>query len=236
MNALDDDLAEQLLAVQEINTALVLDGDRTLGPYDTGRLVGGRVGVNDDIRSVFQSQGYCTPAFRDVAAIWGAVPTVEYQRAVAAVGSEVQLHLEWLRLLPGLRGKVQVVVVTSGIPQIWRRVLMRHGLDHIPVVGGCRRGADDYVVCPGGKAAVVRVLQRRGMKVGAAGDSEIDLPMLLAADAGFVVPDHRGSPRLFSALETQAHRLRHLAFDDRDFGVVRVGVDELKTELLEELC
>jgi phosphoserine phosphatase len=236
MRVLGEELAQTLLPLEEKQVALVLDADRTLAPVDTGRLIGKGFEVNGRIRSVFEERGYSTKAFLEVASVWGSVPEVMYLAAIERALPEVALHAGWRELLPQLSGEVQVVVVTAGIPQLWKNVLSRAGLSETPVIGGCRVGTDNYVVCPQGKASVVRTLQKRGMRVTAAGDSAIDLPMLQAADVGLVVPDYKGSPRLFEALQTQTHSLRHLALDERTFGLARVGVTELLSELLEETC
>ncbi|SEL19220.1 haloacid dehalogenase-like hydrolase [Ectothiorhodospira marina] len=236
MRSLDDDLVDQLLPVEEIKTALVLDADRTLTQIDTGRAVGHALALNSEIRSIFELQGYSSGAFLATARAWGRIPEQHYMVEIERVAKECILYPFWTSLLPRVAGFVQVVVVTSGIPQLWKRVLEIAGLPWITVIGGCRFGTDSYFVCPEGKARLVRCLKQRGVHVIAAGDSVIDLPMLLAADKGFIVPDLKGSPRLFQSLDGLDHSLRHLAVDDRSFAIPRVESQEFLSDLMEQRC
>lgn len=175
--------------------ALVLDGDRTLGPSDTGRLVGALLGVNDEIRRLFENEGYTESSFRRHAAIWSQVPLADYLAAVAAVAAGVDLYDAWKHLL-ARHSDVCVRVVTAGVPQVWRAALARCGLDHVEVIGGLHLGVDSYIVTPACKAAIVEDLKASGMWVMAAGDSEIDLDMLARADLAVWVADDKGSVRL----------------------------------------
>lgn len=208
--------------------ALVLDGDRTLGRSDTGRLVGELLGINDEIRRLFESEGYTVSSFRRHAEIWSRVPGVDYLDAVAAVAARVDLYDAWKRLLARHRD-VYVRVVTAGIPQIWRAALARCGLDHVEVIGGLHLEVDPFIVTPACKAALVERLKARGMWVMAAGDSEIDLDMLSRADLAMWVADDKGSVRLQRRLHEVPGILR-LVTDSRDF----VPWPALSVEALDE--
>ncbi len=195
---------------------LVVDADRTLAPQDTGRIAGRRLGVDDAIRATFEAHGYCEAAFSKVADLWGEIPTERYFEAVLAATAEVIVHPAWQTILESVRSCAPAVVVTAGIPQVWRRVLDALGHADLPVVGGCHRELDAYVVCPETKRDLVSMLRASGWRVVAAGDSPIDVEMLACADHALFVPDHKGSP----GLRAQLHRIsgvRHLAVDSRSF-------------------
>ncbi len=196
-------------------TALVLDADRTLAPVDTGRQVGSLLGLNARIRAMFENTGYTTEAFARHAEIWSAVPTQTYLEAVEEIARHVRVYEAWLRVLAGAPG-VPTVVVTAGIPQLWRRVLERYGFPNVPVLGGLHAALDSGYVTPQCKAWVVRTLQRSGHLVVAAGDSEIDLEMLIAADLSLFVADGKGSPRLFARLP-EVVGVHHFITDSRRF-------------------
>lgn len=231
MNVLDDELTSKILPFVDKGAALLLDADRTLTPIDTGREVGNAFGLNDQIRSIFENQGYSDAAFLAAARAWGSIPEHLYVAELERVADSTELYPFWSSLLPELFSSIQVVVVTSGIAQLWKRVMVSAGFQQVTVIGGCRQGTDSYVVSPDSKACLVRCLKHRGMHVAAAGDSIIDLPMLLEADEGFIVPDSKGSPRLFQRIESLDHRLRHLAVDNRSFSLPRVDRIEFLTEL-----
>ena len=195
---------------------LVIDADRTLAPQDTGRLVGRATGVDTAIRAIFEARGYVEEAFSLVAEVWSGLRADHYLAQVREVAGAVTIYAAWRTILSAARGRVPVVVVTAGIPQAWRAILDRLGHTEVPVVGGCHRDLDAYVVCPETKARLVGVLQDAGWRVVAAGDSPIDLPMLRRADVPLFVPDHNGSP----ALRAELHRVpgvRHLLVDERRF-------------------
>ncbi len=227
MKILDAKLLKDIFEPGSTSWALVLDADRTLASPDTGRMVGSAFGVNEAIRKVFQEGGYSSGAFLKVAEIWAGVPADDYFSEVSKVAQEIVLHDVWCRLIETLSVQSRIVVVTSGIPQVWQQVLGRYGFADIDVIGGCRRGTDDYVVCPQGKLAVVEAFQIHGAKVVAAGDSEIDLPMLHAADVGVVVPDYKGSKRLFASLPAH-HYLRYLKMDDEIYPIPSITEEELR--------
>lgn len=196
--------------------ALVLDADRTLAPVDTGREVGRHFHLNDTIRAVFERLGYSREAFARVAAIWSEVPAERWVAVCAEVAREVAIHSAWMQVLKTLPTHVPVFAVTAGIPNIWKRALGAHGLARVRVIGGCHSAFDDYFVTPTCKEAVVRQLQSARCRVVAAGDSEIDLPMLRRADIPLFVADRRGSPRLLRRLD-EVPGVQHFATDERRF-------------------
>lgn len=194
----------------------MVDADRTLAPQDTGRVVGRRLGVDEAIRSIFEAHGYCEEAFSRVANVWGTIPAERYLEVAVTAAAEVTVHAAWRAILDGVRGSAPVVVVTAGIPQVWRHVLDAMGREDVPVVGGCHREVDAYFVCPEVKRELVEHLRAAGWTVVAAGDSPIDLEMLIAADRALFVADHKGSPGLRAMLHRVAG-VRNLAVDARRF-------------------
>lgn len=198
------------------DVCLVVDGDRTLAPQDSGRLVGRRLGVDDAIRATFEALGYCSEAFSQVADHWATIPPARYLDVVGSAAAQVTVHDAWRTILAAVCDRTPVVVVTAGIPQVWRAVLDALGYREVTVIGGCHREIDAYVVCPETKRDLVTLLRRQGWKVVAAGDSPIDVEMLASADRALFVPDHKGSPGLRALL----HRVpdaRHLAVDARRY-------------------
>jgi phosphoserine phosphatase len=195
---------------------LVIDADRTLAPQDTGRLVGARLGLDQVIRRLFEINGYCEYAFSSVAEVWAGVPIEWYLSEVRQVALEVAVYSAWQEILGTAEARSRAVIVSSGIPQVWRLVLDRLGCPDVPIVGGCHASLDDFLVCPETKEEVVALLQDAGWTVIAAGDSPIDLPMLKRADIPLFVADSKGSPALREKLR-QIPKVRHLIVDERRF-------------------
>lgn len=196
--------------------ALVVDADQTLAPVDTGRRIGEAFALNEAIRATFEALGYATAAFLRVSEIWSEVPVDRYVAEIERVAAQVAIYAGWQALLTACVPRIPVLVVSAGIPRVWRRILDRHGFPDVPVIGGCHTAFDEYVVCPQVKESLVLHLQASGLRVAAAGDSAIDEPMLRAADLPLLVADPKGSPALRRGLQGDP-RVRHLQLDERTF-------------------
>jgi phosphoserine phosphatase len=195
--------------------ALVLDADRTLAPLDTGRVIGRELGIHERIRAMFSQRGYTHGAFAEHASIWSEVEPTALSQISERVGNSLEIYDFWLNVLASF-DEGPVLVVTAGLPEVWRVALQRHGLGSVPVVGGVHALLDSYFVTPTCKAWVVQQLQAAGYRVAAAGDSEVDLPMLRAADLALWVPDANGSPGLLARLGDVAG-VHHVKVDARTF-------------------
>jgi phosphoserine phosphatase len=213
---------------------LVIDADRTLAPQDTGRLVGARLGLDQVIRRLFETNGYSEHAFALVAEVWAGVPIERYLSEVRQVALEVAVYPAWQDILGPAEVRSRVVVVSSGIPQVWRLVLEHLDWPDIPIVGGCNANLDDFLVCPETKEEVVALLQEAGWKVIAAGDSSIDLPMLKRADIPLFVADSKGSPALREKLH-QIPKVRHLILDERRFDGLPTCTSENVSLMMQQL-
>lgn len=221
--ALHEELGKHmpLRSAHALGVCLVVDADRTLCSQDTGLLLGDALGVTNSIRRIFEQLGYHDDAFTAVSGLWSAVRKEAYISALEIVADGIRLRACWLKILSIVADKVPILVVTAGIPQVWRHALSNAGHDRIPVVGGCHRELDGYAISARSKGDIVAALQDLGWIVIAAGDSRVDLPMLVAANVALFVPDIKGSPALRSELAA-VPSVRHLLVDDQRF-------DELPT-------
>ncbi|KAF2161928.1 hypothetical protein M409DRAFT_27654 [Zasmidium cellare ATCC 36951] len=176
-----------------LDAVLLIDGDKTLAPHDTGALLQKQIigpgPRKDPLPGIFNTHGYTFTGFREAA--------MEYEKEGSdahfigeceKVVRRVKMHPEFVYLLQQVAGSqsVRALVVTSGLRIIWERVLEQAELSHVVrAIGGGRE--KDYVVTPKIKAMIARVLKENGLYVLALGDSVIDLPMLLQADEAIVV-------------------------------------------------
>lgn len=199
-----------------LGTCLVLDADRTLSPEDSGLIVARAFGVEADVRKIFERHDYDDAAFTEVSLVWSAISQELYVREIERVADSILMRDAWIEVLKAVSSLVPVLVVTAGIPQVWRRVLTNAGHAQIPVIGGCHRSVDRYAISARSKGEIVLALKQRGWKVVAAGDSRVDLAMLAAADRALFVPDHKGSPALRSELHA-VPTIRHLLVDQQRF-------------------
>ena len=187
----------------DVNTVLLLDGDKTLSPGDSGtlfwenycrrrRMKDLSVPLTDIFSSAF---GYSENAFRQVVLLHEELSMDErfdFEGLCTSAASQMRMHPEFVSLLQvvGQHNGIRAVVVTCGVARIWEKVLQREGLSYkVAVVGGGRL-ADGYVVTPAVKAALVSRLKKNpNIRVWAFGDSPMDLEMLKRADQAIVVVD-----------------------------------------------
>lgn len=191
---LDDIMAP---SASKIETVLVFDADKTLASIDTGaRFWGEHLKMGEDgsnrLKQYFGHPvwGYTYNAFRQATWLYEEIPEPEFERVCQVIAKEVVLHPELADLLEqvGNLTHVRAVVVTCGIKRIWEEALQSlQSFTHVEVIGGARI-SDGLVVTPVVKAAIVERLRKHyGVQAYAFGDSEVDIPMLMAADHAFVV-------------------------------------------------
>ena len=179
------------LAGCEDRTVFLVDGDRTLTPDDTSRVFLSRSGGDPlVIKRNFERLGYIFEAFRVHADAHLTLATTEFERLAHEVAAEVRLHHGADSFLRLAHGRAKVVVVSSGLPSIWRLVLEALGLPDVGVIGGIDP-ADPFVFGRTEKGLVAEMFVRRASKVVAVGDSDVDTEMLLRAHDAVVVMNHR---------------------------------------------
>lgn len=181
---------------RNLETVLLLDGDRTLAAQDTGALFWARIGdgiTNEDpLRSLFSSPlGYSYTAFRQATLLYEETCNdEEFDSMCQDLASTVTMHPEFVSLLheAAQHGHVGALVLTCGLSAVWQKVLERERLSQtVKVIGGSRI-SDGFVVTAEVKAALVtRLQENHQLYIWAFGDSPLDLPMLSRADQAIVV-------------------------------------------------
>jgi len=117
-----------------------------------------------------------------------------HRRFAAGKLSEIcQSVADRVELFPGARRCLvdalaagRVAVLTAGIPAVWKLVFAREGLSGISIFGLVDERSR-YVMDEQGKEAFARIIKRHGNLLVACGDSVIDLGMMRASDAAFMV-------------------------------------------------
>lgn len=183
----------------DLETVLVMDGDKTLAAEDTGVLFWQILGQTRPdlaktcpLNELFGSPlGYSDAAFHQATLLYEEVADDEqFETICEAVASSVVTHAGIISLLRRAVGKrhVGALIVTCGLGRVWEKVLERHGLSKtVDVIGGGRI-SDGFVVTAAVKAFIVSQLRKVAHKyVWAFGDSPLDLPMLKEADQAIVV-------------------------------------------------
>lgn len=169
----------------------LVDGDRTLTPDDTSRTFLKRAGLDPlQIKERFQRDGYVYDAFRFHAEVHLRLGDDVFADLSPRVAEGVQLHAGAAAFLSEASRRACVVVVSAGIPQVWRAILHRNHLDHIAVLGGIDP-ANPFVFGRREKGFVTEIVREHASRVVGVGDSDVDTEMLLQSHDAVVVVNHR---------------------------------------------
>jgi uracil phosphoribosyltransferase/phosphoserine phosphatase/adenylate kinase len=205
-------LDEVLTTQDQLETVLVMDGDRTLAGTDTSSLLwkqAAQDGRNPLISLFSGPLGYSYTAFRQAVLLYEEIADDEDFDAICQdVAAEVTMHPEFASLLslPAKHKHIGAVIVTCGVKRIWEKVLEHLGLsERVSVIGGGRI-SDGFVVTASVKAALVNRLQEvHRMYVWAFGESPLDIEMLCEADEAIVVSSRNNSrPQTMDAALSRA--------------------------------
>ncbi|RSL79300.1 hypothetical protein CEP52_017539 [Fusarium oligoseptatum] len=182
-----------------LETVLVMDGDKTLAAEDTGALFWETIAqtrpglvTKSPLQELFGSPlGYSDTAFHQATLLYEeATDNEQFETTCDTVASSVVMHPDIIPLLQLVaeHRHVSALVVTCGLGRVWEKVLQRHGLSKTVGVIGGGRISDGFVVTAAVKAAIVSQLRNDArLYVWAFGDSPLDLPMLKEADQAIVV-------------------------------------------------
>ncbi|KAK4499075.1 hypothetical protein PRZ48_009587 [Zasmidium cellare] len=177
----------------KLDTVLLIDGDKTLAPQDTGAMFWAAAGDGPDkkrLADIFDEHGYTFKGFWEAAYEYDTAGSDgDFDGLCEQVATCVKMQHDFKILLSFIAGgskSVKAIVVTSGLQLIWEFVLVKLGLSRVvKVIGGDRKR--NLVVTPKIKAMIAKILQENGLYVLAFGDSKVDLPMLHQADQAVVV-------------------------------------------------
>lgn len=200
------------LDAPNLDTVLLLDGDKTLAPDDTGlgfyrALAMDETAARDgqrSLRRIFCSPlGYTLAAFEQATVLYEqAADDSAFNTVCNAMAQKIEMYPEFVSLLGKLAevSHAGAIVVTCGLGQVWHYVIRKYGLsDKVKVIGG-GRFSDGFVVTPADKASIVSIIRDATKAyIWAFGDSPLDIPMLKAADEAVVVvgePESRSSSML----------------------------------------
>ncbi|KAF9050827.1 hypothetical protein BDZ89DRAFT_1032876 [Hymenopellis radicata] len=175
------------VAGEKSETMVVLDGDRTMIPEDTGTLFWALPAMSSDdtersLKAVFSTpSGYSYHAFRQASLLYEEIPDEEFDTCCEQIASAVTVYPEILSMLRQAADRgIRAVVISCGLRSIWEKILSNAGLSETV--------KDGFVVTGEVKRDLVaHMKQAYGLFVWAFGDSVLDLPMLKEADRAFVV-------------------------------------------------
>jgi len=171
---------------------VLLDGDRTLCEPDTSRFFIERVNLDlAQIKQAFQEFGYTFPGFYNMVRCYSQIPLEDYVHHSRIIADDTILYPGVQEFLRDLQDRVDVLVVTSGIKEIWKRVLERFKLENVHLIAGSRIELDNFLIGKIEKGLISSYFRQKNKCTAAVGDSEIDQYMLANANLACVVINHR---------------------------------------------
>lgn len=180
-----------LVEAAEGKAVFLVDGDRTLTPGDTSREFLAEAGIDPLlIKTRFQRDGYVFESFRFHAEMHLQLGAGVFAELSPRIAGRTDLYRGAAEFLRDATQRAFVVVVSAGIPRIWRSLLDLHGLNTLPVFGGIDP-ANPFVFGRREKGLVADLIRTRASAVVAVGDSDVDTEMMLRADHAVVVVNHR---------------------------------------------
>ncbi|KAF5238512.1 hypothetical protein FAUST_5569 [Fusarium austroamericanum] len=233
---------DEILALpkhDDLETVLVMDGDKTLAAEDTGVLFWETLAraepssvTGSPLHELFSSRfGYSEAAFQQATLLYEEVADDEqFETVCDTVAAGIVMHPQIASLLrlAAEQRHIGALVVTCGLGHVWRKVLERYKLSGTVHVIGGGRIKDGFVVTAEAKAAIVSQLRNAHLYVWAFGDSPLDLPMLKGADQSIVVVGDKQT-RSRSMDEALSK-----AMDDRNFRPQQVLLPSQSTPRLDE--
>ncbi|KAG8664243.1 uncharacterized protein FPOAC1_013006 [Fusarium poae] len=233
---------DEILALpkhDDLETVLVMDGDKTLTSEDTGVLFWETLAraqpslvTGSPLHELFSSRlGYSEAAFHQATLLYEEVADdKQFETVCDAVAAGIVMHPQITSLLrlAAERRHIGTLVVTCGLGHVWRKVLERYKLSETVYVIGGGRIKDGFVVTAAAKAAIVSQLRNAHLYVWAFGDSPLDLPMLKGADQAIVVVGDKQT-RSWSMDEALSK-----AMDDGNFRAQQVLLPSQSTPRLDE--
>jgi phosphoserine phosphatase len=169
----------------------LVDGDRTLTPEDTSRTFLEEGGLDPmTIKARFKRDGYVFDAFRFHAEVHLRLGEDAFATLAPTVAARVRLYDGAAEFLHEASRRALVVVVSAGIPRVWRSLVERCGIGDVPVFGGIDP-SNPFVFGRREKGLVTDLFRERASSVIGIGDSDVDTEMLLRAHHAVVVVNHR---------------------------------------------
>ena len=175
--------------IPESDVYLLIDGDRTLCPQDTGSLFFDQIktfGSEDPLKQIFKRYDeYTFQAFWEVAMLYDkAVPRTEYLRLSKMIGRDsVHMCQAWRSFLLAIPRTVHPILVSCSNREVWQAMLAKaasnggggdsDGISRASIIAGNNVSLHSYLVDGNAKAIVARELRKNngGCRILSFGDS-----------------------------------------------------------------
>ncbi|HBC3493378.1 TPA: AAA family ATPase [Vibrio parahaemolyticus] len=165
---------------------ILIDCDKTVsindGTYDFCRYLGVK---KEELKSVFRNDRYTSYQFFKVWNLYKKKNPIKIEESVTLTVQNINLSQSVFDYLANQKDSV-VIGVTSGVFDIWNLINEKYKIFDV-LLGNTCKSEFEYLVTPLFKKEIASLLREKGKHVVAIGDSMIDIPMLEAADQGYLI-------------------------------------------------
>lgn len=165
---------------------ILIDCDKTVsindGTYDFCRYLGVK---KEELKSVFRNDRYTSYQFFKVWNLYKKKNPIKIEESVTLTVQNINLSQSVFDYLANHKDSV-VIGVTSGVFDIWNLINEKYKIFDV-LLGNTCKSEFEYLVTPLFKKEIASLLREKGKHVVAIGDSMIDIPMLEAADQGYLI-------------------------------------------------
>ncbi len=165
---------------------ILVDCDKTVsisdGTYDFCRYLGVK---KEELKSVFRNDRYTSYQFFKVWNLYKKKNPIKIEESVTLTVLNINLSQSVFDYLANQKDSV-VIGVTSGVFDIWNLINEKYKIFDV-LLGNTCKSEFEYLVTPLFKKEIASLLREKGKHVVAIGDSMIDIPMLEAADQGYLI-------------------------------------------------
>lgn len=205
---------DMLLASGQKDIYILIDGDRTLIPVDSAKYFFQTLHLElNDIKRIFKQFGYSFSAFYKVALYYSKIDEFQYKIACLESAKRVNIYPEFISFINAIKHKSKLIVVTSGIKQIWKNILKNNELEFIHLIAGSYFPDDKFVVDKQAKGIIANTLKVANKKVFAFGDAIIDYEMLKEVDNSYLVVNEKEN-KSFIPFAKKINNLKQISFSD----------------------
>ncbi len=181
---------------------IVTDSDETVSLFDSSEIFFKMAKLKQHqqiIKNIFQSNGISHESFVQVRKEYLSIPNDFFKEMCMKAAKHVKIRDSWATFLNN--NSIPVIFVTAGITELWEQIIKLHKWENVRLIGS----KNTITISSQMKGELITYLHNRHNKVMAFGDSRLDYQMLIKSDAGFVIPNVRGSIGLAELLKDFPH-------------------------------
>ncbi|MDE6690473.1 MAG: HAD hydrolase family protein [Clostridia bacterium] len=191
-------------------TVVVTDCDKTLSMKDTGDSFGEYVGLEGKaLKEIFRGDYYSIYQFYKWKKLYEKyVDAGTFGGACAFAVSDARINQKLVADVS--KRECLTVGITTGLTEIWQPIA--HGAGFPQLLFGNTMGKTPLIVSATTKRMLVEELQKAGKTVIALGDGTLDMPMLEAADKGYVIAEAKLSKSVAKYLADKKPDIKQLSY------------------------